>query len=83
MDMEFHHKHQYGKDFFYPLSIKAKKFLNAFPHSSGKRKCLTLDQMNLMKEIGMNFSIKEFITTQPGENDVDTRNAGLHCISTV
>lgn len=60
--MNFCHKQHYGKDFFYPDNFNAKKFVDAFPHSSGKRKSLTLHQIKIMKEMGISFLIKELAT---------------------
>lgn len=74
--MNFSHKQHYGRDFFYPENQQAKKFVEAFPHSTGKRKSLTLDQMQVMKEIGIYFVIKP-ILTYPGEENVNTGNDGI------
>ncbi len=62
--MNFSHKQHYGKDFFYPNDFNAKRFVEAFPTSSGKRKSLTLTQMHLLKDLGVPFVIKELFTTQ-------------------
>lgn len=50
--MRFAHSTLYGRDCFYPVGKKAKEFIESFPHSSGKRKCLTLDQMRILQKIG-------------------------------
>ncbi len=50
--MKFEYAKICGRDCFYPIGRDAKSFLEAFPHSSGKRKCLTLDQMKLLRKIG-------------------------------
>ena len=68
--MHFFHKQHYGKDFFYPESSIAKKFVEAFPGSSGKRKSLTLNQMHIMKELGIDFEIKEKLKTKGEANDI-------------
>ncbi len=62
--MNFSHKQHYGKDFFYPTDPNAIKFVEAFPTSSGKRKSLTLNQMHLLKDLGVPFVIKEIFTIQ-------------------
>jgi hypothetical protein len=56
--MIFSPRTNYGKNFFYPCDNKAKIFLNAFPTSSGKRKCLTPIQLKILKKIGISFKIK-------------------------
>ena len=57
--MNFLHQVHYGRDCFYPLDKKAEKFLKAFPHSSGKRKSLTLEQVSMLNELGIPLLIKE------------------------
>lgn len=80
--MRFSHKQHYGKDFFYPANVKAKMFVEAFPHSSGKRKSLTLEQIRIMKEIGITFIIKEsFNHKKQGESNADPRNKRLQSVS--
>lgn len=54
--MKFSSRHTYGKEYFYPSNKKAESFLTIFPHSSGKRKCLTKNQIDELKELG--FKIK-------------------------
>lgn len=76
--MNFCHKQHYGRDLFYPENQKAKKFVEAFPHSSGNRKSLTLHQMYIMKEMGVPFVIIEILNkTTQGENNVGSRNERL------
>lgn len=60
--MIFCHKHHYGKDLFYPTSENAIKFVSAFPGSSGKRKSLTKNQMQIMKDLNVSIIIKEIST---------------------
>lgn len=57
--MEFSHEKHYGRDCFYPLNIKAQHFVEAFPHSSGKRKSLSLNQIKILKKSGVPLNIKE------------------------
>lgn len=57
--MNFCHDVQYGKDRFYPVDPKSKKFVDAFPSSSGKRKSLTLEQLTILNELGVPFIIRE------------------------
>ncbi len=57
--MSFCHEIHYGRDCFYPLDVKAKKFVEAFPHSSGKRKSLTIEQINILNDLGVPLIIKE------------------------
>lgn len=77
--MNFSHKQHYGRDFFYPTDFSAKKFVDAFPTSSGKRKSLTLDQMQILQDLGVPFVIKEiFNNTSIGEiENANTRNKRL------
>lgn len=78
--MNFCHKTHYGKDFFYPTDTNAMRFVDAFPHSSGKRKSLTLDQLQILKEIGAPFVVREQINIGD-ENDTSNRtNQGLRRI---
>lgn len=58
--MNFFQKHIYGKDLFYPSNNDAKRFVEAFPTSSGKRKSLTKSQISVLKEIGISFVINKF-----------------------
>ena len=51
--MLFAHKRQFGKDYYYPITENAKKLLEAFPHSNGKRKSLTLDQLHVLERLGL------------------------------
>ncbi len=75
--MNFCQKHHYGKDFFYPSDSNAKKFVEAFPHSSGKRKSLTRDQMHILKDVGVPFIIRESLNQPLGEDNATTGNKGL------
>lgn len=61
--MIFCHKNKYGKDFFYPIDEKAESFVNAFPTSGGKRKCLTVEQITLLQTIDTSLQVqsKDFI----------------------
>jgi len=63
--MKFEHAKQYGRDCFYPIGKNAKSFIEAFPHSSGRRKCLTLEQMRILKKIGAPIKI-----SQKPENEI-------------
>jgi hypothetical protein len=54
-------KHHYGKDFFYPGDKESLIFLNAFPTSSGQRKCLTKIQLDILKQLGVNLIIEALI----------------------
>lgn len=74
LSMNFLHQQHYGKDLFYPNDDKAKKFVEAFPHSSGKRKSLTTDQMHILKDVGVHFNVRENSTPQQqnGEYNVIT-----------
>lgn len=60
--MNFSHKVHYGKNLFYPINELAKRFVEAFPSSSGRRKSLTLVQLNIMKEMGVPFSVSRNLT---------------------
>ena len=51
--MKFEHSMLYGRNCFYPIGKAAKSFVEAFPHSSGKRKSLTLEQIKLLHKIGI------------------------------
>lgn len=74
--MNFSHKQHYGRDFFYPTDCKAQRFVDAFPTSSGKRKSLTLDQMHILKDLGIPFVIKEiFNNTNIGACNYDDARA--------
>lgn len=50
---------QRGNKYFYPLDSIATQFVEAFPSSSGKRKCLTLEQYELLKKIGAQPKMQE------------------------
>lgn len=76
--MKFMKERYYGKYFFYPITVRAKKFVEAFPHSNGKRKSLTSEQIDIMKEMGVPFDINEISKLQQGEsNDNATGNERL------
>jgi len=63
--MKFEHAKSFGRDCFYPIGKNAKKFIEAFPHSAGKRKCLTLKQMKILKKIGTPIRI-----SRKNENEI-------------
>ncbi len=75
--MHFCHKHIYGKDLYYPANGEAKMFVEAFPGSSGKRKSLTLGQLQTMKKIGISFEIKTQTLQNQGDINAITGNKGL------
>lgn len=49
--MIFQLRERYGREYFYPIDKKASKFVDAFPGSSGKRKCLTRAQLEILDKI--------------------------------
>lgn len=58
--MIFRQRTIYGKDFFYPISIDALRFVDAFPGSSGKRKCLTMTQFQLLIDVGIKLYLQPY-----------------------
>ncbi len=56
--MIFSNKTLYGREFFYPIDKNAILLVESFPSSSGKRKCLTLAQFQLLNYLGLHPKIK-------------------------
>lgn len=79
--MQFYRKVNYGRELFYPIGKLSEKFINAFPGSSGKRKCLTIYQKELLEELGIPFKIRKTMETKIGDKNVSRRNTRLRCIS--
>ncbi len=75
--MDFCHKAVYGKDLFYPSNNDAKRFVEAFPSSGGKRKSLTKNQLAVLKDAGIQLVITENLNPQKEHNNVTSRNEGL------
>lgn len=57
--MQFSKQIVYGRECYYPVNAIAKKFIQAFPNSAGKRKCLTQDQYKLLKKLGVILDKKD------------------------
>lgn len=80
--MEFFSKFNYGRELFYPIGKLSTKFIDAFPGSSGKRKCLTIHQKEILEELGIPCRIKKTLpTTKKGDQHVDGRNDRLRSVS--